>query len=271
MNHSIEKINNPFSGWFRALTGALILNLLVFGMIPLLMRKSPEKSLKQWEPSVSLHLSEAEQSLESKTVDKKEPLPFTAAPVLENQFESPKIQDLRPPELDITLDTEVADIPEPKIPLSKPVQVKPKKTQPKKKINKQVRASDKTPAAVKEKTAAKGNGAAKSAAKDSGKSSGPKNYKLGQVDSKPRPVNAPKPPYPRQAKARGIEGWVKVRFLVDSSGRVRNLQLVRAQPEGIFNAPVLNTLPGWRFSPGKIEGRPVNTWVATTIRFKMVD
>jgi protein TonB len=42
-----------------------------------------------------------------------------------------------------------------------------------------------------------------------------------------------------------------------------------ARPPGIFEDAVKRTVPQWRFSPGKIEGRPVAAWVVTTIQFNL--
>lgn len=77
------------------------------------------------------------------------------------------------------------------------------------------------------------------------------------------------PPYPFLARRRGIEGWVRVRFLVDRQGQVRELTIVKAQPPGVFEDTVRRTLPRWRFRPGVKDGRPVDTWVETVIRFKL--
>ena len=94
---------------------------------------------------------------------------------------------------------------------------------------------------------------------------------VGQVASRPEPVRAPRPLYPGSARRRGVEGWVRVRFLVDEQGRVRDLSVVQANPSGLFDRAVLQTLPNWRFRPGTISGRPVSTWVETTIEFKLLD
>jgi protein TonB len=37
----------------------------------------------------------------------------------------------------------------------------------------------------------------------------------------------------------------------------------------VFEDSVLQTLPSWKFSPGKVVGEPVSSWVVTTIRFEL--
>jgi periplasmic protein TonB len=77
------------------------------------------------------------------------------------------------------------------------------------------------------------------------------------------------PVYPYGAKQRNIQGWVKVRFVVTSQGTVERVTIVAAQPPGIFERSVIRCVSGWRFRPGTIEGRPVNTWAETTVKFEL--
>ncbi|MCP4119022.1 MAG: energy transducer TonB [Desulfobacteraceae bacterium] len=94
-------------------------------------------------------------------------------------------------------------------------------------------------------------------------------YTPGELDNTLTPVTHVPPIYPFQAKRRGIQGWVKVKFLVNAQGRVEQISILDSDPETIFDQSVLNVLPKWRFSPGTIEGVNVNTWVVTTIRFEL--
>jgi len=94
-------------------------------------------------------------------------------------------------------------------------------------------------------------------------------YEIGQVDVGPRAMGQSLPPYPRRARRMGVEGWVKVRFLVDKDGRVQHLKVIKESPAGIFYKTVMRTVPRWRFRPAKKGGEPVDVWVEQTIRFKM--
>ena len=90
-----------------------------------------------------------------------------------------------------------------------------------------------------------------------------------QADSAPMPMNRVPPPYPYLARRRGIEGAVKVRFLVRENGEVDRLSVLSAKPAGVFEQTVLATLPRWRFKPGRLDGHPVAVWVETTVRFNL--
>ncbi len=94
-------------------------------------------------------------------------------------------------------------------------------------------------------------------------------YGIGEVDSKPGILGQALPPYPRRARRRGIEGWVKVRFLITADGRVRDLKVLKESPKGVFLKSVLNTVPRWRFRPAKKNGQPVEVLVEQTINFKL--
>ena len=77
------------------------------------------------------------------------------------------------------------------------------------------------------------------------------------------------PVYPLGAKRRGIEGWVKVRFEVDTQGNVRDVKVIEARPPGVFDDSVIGCMRGWRFIPGTVGGTPVSAWAETTVRFEL--
>lgn len=98
---------------------------------------------------------------------------------------------------------------------------------------------------------------------------GPGRFQMGEVDSLPLVTARIPPIYPYSAKRRGIEGRVDIRFLVDTQGRVRHLEVTASRPKGVFDDAVRRAVVRWRFRPGVKDGRPVETWVTTTIRFKL--
>lgn len=65
------------------------------------------------------------------------------------------------------------------------------------------------------------------------------------------------PRYPGGAIARRIEGYVDVRFDVTAQGSTKNLQIIHAAPENIFNKAALKAVEKWRFDPKTIDGKPV--------------
>ena len=95
------------------------------------------------------------------------------------------------------------------------------------------------------------------------------NYGMQEVDQVPVATLKTRPAYPYRARRLSIDGEVDVKFLVDVAGRVSRIAILRADPPGLFDDAVLQTLPDWRFAPGSVAGKPVNTWVTTTIVFRI--
>ncbi len=90
-----------------------------------------------------------------------------------------------------------------------------------------------------------------------------------ELDHPLTPLVRMPPVYPMRAKRRGIEGWVKVRFVVDAQGDVQDVKVVEGQPPGIFDDSVIGCVHGWRFIPGTVGGTPVSAWAETTVRFEL--
>ncbi len=94
-------------------------------------------------------------------------------------------------------------------------------------------------------------------------------FNMSDLDHKPRIINRIQPIYPAQARRKEINGRVMLRFVVDREGRVRNVKVVRARPEGIFEENAIEAVRKWRFKPGYFSGEPVNTRVTVPIKFEM--
>ena len=76
----------------------------------------------------------------------------------------------------------------------------------------------------------------------------------------PRPlqfVSGPDPVYPPDARSAAIEGQVTLRYDINVDGRVFNLRVVEAEPEGVFEKAALEALSQWRFRPPVVDGRNV--------------
>jgi protein TonB len=94
-------------------------------------------------------------------------------------------------------------------------------------------------------------------------------FTAGDLDQPLITLTRMPPFYPLNAKRRGIQGWVNVKFVVNEQGKVENVSIIKAQPPSVFDSSVMRCMSGWRFKPGTVDGVPVKVWAETTIRFEM--
>lgn len=83
------------------------------------------------------------------------------------------------------------------------------------------------------------------------------------------PLHTPQPSYPRRARSRGIEGWVTVSFIIQTSGNVKDVTILNANPPGIFENTTRNTVANWTFKPQLLNGEATARKVEQTIRFSL--
>lgn len=72
--------------------------------------------------------------------------------------------------------------------------------------------------------------------------------------------------YPEEARANGTEGYVLVRFVVDTQGHVRDAKIMRGLGDGCDEA-ALQAIQRSRFTPGQHEGRAVPVKMLLSIPF----
>ncbi|MGC9518654.1 MAG: TonB family protein [Desulfuromonadaceae bacterium] len=96
-------------------------------------------------------------------------------------------------------------------------------------------------------------------------------YPNDELDEPVRPVTQTPFLYPLRAKRQGVEGWVKVALQVGLNGEVEEVEVLESEPEGIFEGSVTRGIRSWRFSPATLMGERVRARVVTTIRFELED
>jgi protein TonB len=89
------------------------------------------------------------------------------------------------------------------------------------------------------------------------------------LDRAPEVTARVNPEYPYSARERGIEGYVAVKVLVGKDGAVRQVNILKSKPKGVFDQAVRRAVPNWRFQPGEVGGEPVTAWVTTTLHFRL--
>ena len=88
------------------------------------------------------------------------------------------------------------------------------------------------------------------------------------VDVPVRSLDDRAPAYPEMLRAAGISGSVRVRFVVDTTGRAElsSVRVVESSHE-LFTRSVIASLRQARFTPGEVSGRRVRTLVERSYRF----
>lgn len=244
---------------------ALMVNLGLFALAPLLLDQDVRTTSPLVE-TVNLRVpvrSRAAPELETDAEPDREEtvaLEVTAA-VPELTPEKPEVPALTPPKL--------PDVQLPQAMPAAPVKADPLPARPVKAAAVSVPVTQRSAAggAASNPMPVQGSGPASAAPAASGGDG--KGYTADQVDAVPSVVGQPRPAYPYRARRRNIEGWVKIRFLVDHGGRVHDLTILAASPKGVFESAVRDAVPRWRFRPGKKAGRAVDVWVETTIQFEL--
>ncbi|MEK9766458.1 MAG: energy transducer TonB [Thalassolituus sp.] len=92
---------------------------------------------------------------------------------------------------------------------------------------------------------------------------------VGQGDAEVMPLVRPPAVYPARAKMRGIEGVVKARLTIRPDGTVSNVEIVSAEPEGVFEREAMRAMYRYRFSPKMQNGIAVGQTATQTLEFRL--
>jgi protein TonB len=88
------------------------------------------------------------------------------------------------------------------------------------------------------------------------------------VDGKARLVRGLSPEYPDAARARGVEGDVRVELVVSPSGAVESARVVRGAGGGLDEA-ALRAVRRYQFAPATQGGRPVRVRMSWSVQFRL--
>jgi protein TonB len=89
---------------------------------------------------------------------------------------------------------------------------------------------------------------------------------VGGEVTKPVQIGGVEPRYPEAARAVRMEGIVILSCVIDRTGRVQEIEVLRDGPLGMTAAAV-DAVRTWTFRPGELHGRPVDVRYVLTVRF----
>jgi periplasmic protein TonB len=92
-------------------------------------------------------------------------------------------------------------------------------------------------------------------------------YEAAEVNA-PTLVHKVEPVYPAVMMRTRMPATVVVRCVIDRNGQVRDAEIISAALPP-FNDAVLAAVTKWRFRPGTLRGRPVDTYLNLTVNFSV--
>lgn len=88
------------------------------------------------------------------------------------------------------------------------------------------------------------------------------------VDSVPRAAIRAPLEYPKQAKRKGITGYVLFNLLIGKKGNVIRTKILQSQPEGVFDDVATASIKQWKFEPATYKNEAVKVWAKQKISFQ---
>ena len=95
-------------------------------------------------------------------------------------------------------------------------------------------------------------------------------YDASELDRAVERISSVPPIYPEKLKKAGVGGEVVIECVIDTEGHVTAAQVLRSSHRE-FEAPSIEALKQWKFSPGEKGGRAVNTRVQQLLVFTPFD
>jgi TonB family protein len=88
------------------------------------------------------------------------------------------------------------------------------------------------------------------------------------VDTKPVPLNEPRPNYTEEARQHKITGLVRARVLIGSDGLIKQVRIIRGLPDGL-NEEAIRAAMQMRFKPAIKNGQAVSYWTSLDVEFNL--
>lgn len=96
-------------------------------------------------------------------------------------------------------------------------------------------------------------------------------YPAKQVDVHPTALYPIKPDYPDKGAEQGVEGNVVLLLLIDEAGVVKEVSVMEANPEVIFEESALSAFRNARFVPAQKNGRAVKSRMLVRVSYELND
>ncbi len=91
-------------------------------------------------------------------------------------------------------------------------------------------------------------------------------YRVGGNVTRPEKVSGSPPEYTIEARKAQVQGVVILETVIDEKGNVTDVKILKGLPEGLDEA-ALEAVRTWKFSPAKMDGKPVPVLYVLTVNF----
>ena len=91
--------------------------------------------------------------------------------------------------------------------------------------------------------------------------------KVADLPVPPRKIVDVRPIYPEIARVAHIEGLVVLEAVLDPSGQVTQLRIIRSVP--MLDQAAMDAVRQWRYTPTMYYGQPVSVLMSITIKFSL--
>jgi protein TonB len=95
----------------------------------------------------------------------------------------------------------------------------------------------------------------------------PRIPRVGQGIREPKKIVHVAPEYPEIARRAGVQGTVVLEAILDATGRVESVRVLRSQ--ALLDEAAIRAVRQWRYSPTELNGVPVPVLMTITVNFNL--
>lgn len=82
---------------------------------------------------------------------------------------------------------------------------------------------------------------------------------LEKKDTAATPLMTVEPIYPKNAQKQRLEGFVEMKFTIDTAGNVSNIVVIDSSPKDTFEKAAIKALSAWVYNPKMKSGKPIES------------
>jgi TonB family protein len=91
-----------------------------------------------------------------------------------------------------------------------------------------------------------------------------------EADERVEITRRPPPVYTREARRKGIQGFVTLKVLLSANSKVSRVRVMKGLPAGLTENAIRAACK-IQFKPAMKDGRPASTWVTAEFAFRLAD